>query len=65
MELALSLICMQENYVPEIRNLKDPCRGEIKFLRDGRTLPFRNCVIENFGFGGQNGALIVRRAEDV
>jgi 3-oxoacyl-[acyl-carrier-protein] synthase II len=65
MELALSLICMQENYVPEIRNLKDPCRGKIKFLRDGRNLPFRNCVIENFGFGGQNGALIVRRAEDV
>jgi 3-oxoacyl-[acyl-carrier-protein] synthase II len=65
MELALSLICMQENYIPEIRNLKDPCRGKINFVRDGGTFSFGTCVIENFGFGGQNGALIVRRAEDV
>ena len=65
MELALSLICMQENYIPEIRNLKDPCRRKINFVREGGTFSFGTCVIENFGFGGQNGALIVRRAEDV
>jgi 3-oxoacyl-[acyl-carrier-protein] synthase II len=65
MELALSLICMQESYIPEIRNLKDPCRGKINFVRDGGTFSFGTGVIENFGFGGQNGALIVRRAEDV
>jgi 3-oxoacyl-[acyl-carrier-protein] synthase II len=64
MELALLLICMQENYIPEIRNLKEPCRGKISFVRDGETFSFRKCVIENFGFGGQNGALVVRRAED-
>jgi 3-oxoacyl-[acyl-carrier-protein] synthase II len=65
MELALYLICMRENYIPEIRNLKDPCRGKINFVRDGGTFSFGTCVIENFGFGGQNSALIVRRAEDV
>jgi 3-oxoacyl-[acyl-carrier-protein] synthase II len=65
MELALSLICMQENYIPEVRNLKDPCSGKINFVRDGVTFPFGTCVIENFGFGGQNSALIVRRAQDV
>ncbi|MGC9976807.1 MAG: beta-ketoacyl-[acyl-carrier-protein] synthase family protein, partial [Syntrophales bacterium] len=64
-ELALSLICMQENYIPEIRNLKDPCRGKINFIRNGGTFLFGTCVIENFGFGGQNGALIVKRREDV
>ena len=65
MELALSLICMQENYIPEIRNLKDPCHGKINFVRNGGAFSFGTCVIENFGFGGQNGALIVRRREDV
>ncbi|MGZ6291270.1 MAG: beta-ketoacyl-[acyl-carrier-protein] synthase family protein, partial [Syntrophales bacterium] len=35
MELALSLICMQENYVPEIRNMKEPCRIKIIFVRNG------------------------------
>lgn len=65
MELAISLICMQENYIPEVRNLKDPCRTKINFVRDGGTFSFGTCVIENFGFGGQNGALIVKRREEV
>jgi 3-oxoacyl-[acyl-carrier-protein] synthase II len=64
-ELALSLICMQENYIPEIRNLKDPCCGKINFVRNGGTFSFGTCIIENFGFGGQNVALIVKRREDV
>ncbi len=65
LELALSLICMQENYVPEIRNLKDPCRGKINFVRNGENFSFDTLVIENFGFGGQNGALIVKRPQGV
>ncbi|HET6459395.1 MAG TPA: beta-ketoacyl-[acyl-carrier-protein] synthase family protein [Syntrophales bacterium] len=65
LELALSLICMQENYIPEIRNLKDPCRGKINFVRNGASFSFGTYVIENFGFGGQNGALIVKRFKDV
>jgi len=65
MELTLSLICMQENYIPEIRNLKEPCSGKINFVRNGGAFSFGTCVIENFGFGGQNAALIVRRHEDV
>ena len=65
MELALSLIGMQENYLPEIRNLEEPCCGKINFVRNGGTFSFDTCVIENFGFGGQNGALIVKRLEEV
>ncbi len=62
-ELALSLFCMQEGYLPEIRNLEDPCRGDIPFLREGTAFPFRSVLIENFGFGGQNSALVVRGIE--
>ena len=65
MELALSLICMQENYVPEIRNMNEPCRRKINFVRNGGTSSFVTCVIENFGFGGQNSALIVKRREEI
>ncbi|MGO9136433.1 MAG: beta-ketoacyl-[acyl-carrier-protein] synthase family protein [Syntrophales bacterium] len=65
MELALSLICMRENYLPEVRNMKEPCRRKINFVRNGGTSSFGTCVIENFGFGGQNGALIVKRHEEI
>jgi 3-oxoacyl-[acyl-carrier-protein] synthase II len=65
MELALSLVCMQENYIPEIRNLEDPCSKKINFVRNGEAFSLDTCVIENFGFGGQNGSLILKRHEEV
>jgi 3-oxoacyl-[acyl-carrier-protein] synthase II len=65
MELALSLICMRENYIPEIRNLKEPCSWKINFVRNGGAFSFGTSVIENFGFGGQNAALIVKRRKDI
>ena len=65
MALAISLICMKENYIPEVRNLNEPCSGNINFVRNGGAFSFGTCVIENFGFGGQNGALIVKRHEEV
>jgi 3-oxoacyl-[acyl-carrier-protein] synthase II len=65
MELALSLILMQENYIPEIRNLEDPCCSKINFVRNGGAFSFGTCVLENFGFGGQNGAIIVKRREEI
>lgn len=63
LELAISSICMQENYIPEIRNLENPCNGEINFARNGENISFGTFIIENFGFGGQNSALIVKRIE--
>lgn len=65
LELALSLVCMQEEYLPEIRNLKEPCHREINFVRDGGDFSFGTCIIENFGFGGQNSALVVKRANEL
>jgi 3-oxoacyl-[acyl-carrier-protein] synthase II len=60
-ELAVSLACMQANYLPEIRNLREPCRNDIHFVRTPTSSPFGAMVLENFGFGGQNSALVVKR----
>jgi 3-oxoacyl-[acyl-carrier-protein] synthase II len=62
LELALSLVCMKEGYLPEIRNMETPCSKKINFVRDGEDFSFGTCIIENFGFGGQNSALVVKRA---
>lgn len=62
LELAISLACMQNDYLPEIRNLKDPCHSKINFIRRGKTCSPDTIMVENFGFGGQNSALIVKRA---
>jgi len=61
LELAVTLACMREGYLPEIRNLNEPCHGEVNFVRSGMHSPFGTAVIENFGFGGQNSALVVKR----
>lgn len=61
METALSIICMQNDYLPEIRNLRDACSPVIPFVREGGKRSTSTWVIENFGFGGQNAVLIVKR----
>ena len=61
LELAICLICMQNNYLPEIRNLKEPCHSGINFVRKGKTCSVDTVVVENFGFGGHNSALIIKK----
>jgi len=61
METALVLICLQNGYLPEIRNLREPCSPALPFVREGGERPTATWAVENFGFGGQNAALIVRR----
>ncbi|OPY13142.1 MAG: 3-oxoacyl-(acyl-carrier-protein) synthase 2 [Syntrophus sp. PtaB.Bin001] len=61
METALSLICMGNGYLPEIRNLREPCSPALPFVREGGNRPSSTWAIENFGFGGQNAVLIVKR----
>ena len=63
LELAISLICMGESHLPEIKNLREPCHKEINFVLEGKTFPFRTLLIENFGFGGQNSALVVKKVK--
>jgi 3-oxoacyl-[acyl-carrier-protein] synthase II len=58
-ELAICLSCMQYNYLPEIKNLSHPCHQSINFVKASVTVPFNTVLLENFGFGGQNCAIIV------
>ncbi len=60
-ELAICLACMKYNYIPRIRNLITPCHPKINFVRQGKEYTAHNVLLENFGFGGQNSALIVRK----
>ncbi len=62
LELAISLICMRNNYLPEIRNLDDPCDPKIGFVRKGKTCSINTVVVENFGFGGHNSVLVIKKA---
>lgn len=59
-ELALSLCCLSQNIFPGIRNLHHPLDDDLNFLRVSAPLSPRSLVFENFGFGGQNSALVVR-----
>lgn len=60
-ELVISLLCMQKNYIPQIRNLREPCLEGINFVLRPTLFPVSSMVVENFGFGGQNSALVVKR----
>jgi 3-oxoacyl-[acyl-carrier-protein] synthase II len=61
MELALGLICLGAGLVPPVRNLKKPCHPKLNFVRALEVAPIHTLLLENFGFGGQNAALVVRR----
>jgi len=58
-ELAICLACMQDSYLPKIRNLDEPCHAGLNFVSEEQSCRIRNILLENFGFGGQNSALIL------
>ena len=60
-ELAICLSLMAKGVVPAVRNLKDPCASGLDFVRETKADPFDTLLLENFGFGGQNGALVVKK----
>lgn len=61
LETAVSLFCMQHDWLPPVRNLKAPCHLGVNFVRRAIHDSLRTVMIENFGFGGQNAALLIRR----
>jgi 3-oxoacyl-[acyl-carrier-protein] synthase II len=63
-ELAVGLASMARNHLPEIRNLKEPCAGNIRFVRRAERLQTETMLLQNFGFGGQNSALAVKLWRD-
>lgn len=58
-ELALCLCALQTGAWPHIRNLVTPCNPQLNFLRSGGHLAPGNILLQNFGFGGQNAALVI------
>lgn len=60
MELAILLAASRAGIMPRIRNLESPCSSRLDFARETRPFPERAGLLENFGFGGQNAALVVR-----
>jgi len=63
LELGIALYCMRDGYLPGIRNLRAPCNPRVRFLDHEVNLSCRTAIIQNFGFGGQNAALVIRRYE--
>jgi 3-oxoacyl-[acyl-carrier-protein] synthase II len=59
-ELAIGLACLERKYLPAVRNLTNPCLEEVCFVRKATELQGNTMLLQTFGFGGQNSALVVR-----
>lgn len=59
-ELAICLNALQTGVWPQIRNLKTPCHTGLNYLRRQKEVVPGVILLQNFGFGGQNAALVVR-----
>lgn len=60
-ELSIGLIFLKNNILPAIRGLKDVCNKNINFVKETRNFEFNNMLFENFGFGGQNSSLVIKK----
>jgi len=58
-ELALCLSVWQTGVWPSIRNLDVPCLEGLNYFRSGTDAAAGRTLIQNFGFGGQNAALVI------
>jgi len=60
-ELGISLAMMAGGFLPPIRNLSAPCNGNLDFVTKEKSFYFQTMLLENFGFGGQNSALVIEK----
>ncbi len=60
-ELAIGLTCLRSGRLPRIRNLRQPCIEGINFVREPTPVSANSMLVQNFGFGGQNAALVVKK----
>jgi len=59
-ELALCLACARAGWFPGIRNLGPSIHRAVDFMTGARQLYPSSILLQNFGFGGQNSALVVK-----
>jgi 3-oxoacyl-[acyl-carrier-protein] synthase II len=60
-ELALCLAALASGKWPAIRNLADACNPNVNYARTSSQHNGNVVMLQNFGFGGQNAALVVKR----
>jgi 3-oxoacyl-[acyl-carrier-protein] synthase II len=63
-ELAICTGLINTGWIPGIPNLTDPCRKDIRFAKVDLSLKIKAVLLENFGFGGQNAAVVVKKWTD-
>ena len=62
MELAIVLACMKNKTLPMIRNLENKNKiNNLNYITENIKKSFDTVLLQNFGFGGQNSALIVKK----
>jgi len=61
MELAISLACLRDGFLPGIRHLQNSNAPKLNFCQHSRSHHFSRMLLQNFGFGGQNAALMVKQ----
>lgn len=59
LELCCALAAWRDGRMPPVRHLERPCSARLDFVRAPRPFPSGPGLLENFGFGGQNAALVV------
>ena len=59
-ELGILLALLSKGIIPPVRNLTAPCSEQLHFVTETMSLPVSTLLLESFGFGGQNSALVVR-----
>ena len=60
-ELALSLCSLASGNWPKIRNLEAPCNLNLNYVLGDANPVGDSILLQNFGFGGQNAALVIKR----
>jgi 3-oxoacyl-[acyl-carrier-protein] synthase II len=60
-ELALCLYSLTSGHWPAIRNLYNACNLKLNYAQTYTPHDGNVVLLQNFGFGGQNSALVVKR----
>lgn len=63
LELACVLACREAGFMPPIRDAETFLRSDVRFVRTATPFPGPEGLVESFGFGGQNAALVLRLGE--
>ena len=63
-EMAAAVLSLHEGVVPALANLENPAPDcDLPFVKDRpQAFQAKTLLLNSFGFGGQNAALVLRKA---